>query len=204
MSFSLSLSALREPGQGVETNFLVKTPRFSVSRIGSWAEAACLFHRGKRYLTLCCLRGPRFSAAFNIFMKKLGKEAQARSKYYSAISVGGSLFMIPVKLRVRASSRDPPLAQKQKYFCCIGEDEEALQKAVISNSAVPNKGGSGGSLRFCNSGHSGQLTVVPEADRCCCGRGSFINGINVLIVTPLGVTLFFFFWLYTSATPYVQ
>ncbi|KAJ1207241.1 hypothetical protein NDU88_002633 [Pleurodeles waltl] len=145
MSLSLRPHPPCEPGKGGESNFFVETPRLSVPHTGFWPVAAGSFHRGKRSLCLSCFRGPRLEAAFNIFRKESGEEPKEHSKYFSAILVEGTVFMTPVKLRVRASSRGPPLVQSQKAFFSIGKDEEALQKSVINSLLVSNKGG--GALR---------------------------------------------------------
>ncbi|KAJ1115830.1 hypothetical protein NDU88_004052 [Pleurodeles waltl] len=67
------------------------------------------------------------------FRKESVEEPKDHSKYFSAISVGGSVFMMPVKLRVRVPSRGPPLVQSQKAICSIGKGEEALRKGVINS-----------------------------------------------------------------------
>ncbi|KAJ1191965.1 hypothetical protein NDU88_001278 [Pleurodeles waltl] len=157
-----------ESGRDEGLHFPAETPRIGVPLTGFWPEAASFLYQGRRLLFLSCFRGPHLEAAFGILRTELEEDNKATKDHskYSSNFLGGSGYMTPVKLRIRASSRVPPLVPSKKVFFSVGKGEEALQKSTTVCKFLARVGSGNKRLQVKELGKSnkGSLSVPPLSD----------------------------------------
>ncbi|KAJ1197915.1 hypothetical protein NDU88_001759 [Pleurodeles waltl] len=169
MNLALRPRPLGNPGQN-EGPFLAKeTPRIGAPFLGFFLEAAISWGQRRRLLFNNCFREPRLGAAFCTRRRELEEDTktfQDHSKYFSIVW-GGSAYMTPTKLRIRASSKGPRLLQSQKALLSLGRGEEALQENTLSSMQSSSKGKEGGSeskraqVKGFGKSKKGSLSVPP-------------------------------------------